>query len=80
MMSTAMREDADNVTSRPWITVFGKLLAAAVILTPLVAMLFPELNHCSGNTPSESRRGESTGRPRVAQPALCPFSVKRSDP
>jgi hypothetical protein len=32
--------------------VLGKALAAGIILTPLVMMLFPELNHRSGNRAS----------------------------
>jgi len=79
-MSTAMRGDVESVTHRPWMTVLGKLLAAAIIVTPLVAMLFPELNHCSGNTPSKSRQPASAARSSVTGPSLSSFSVRRSDP
>ena len=43
-----------TVPPKPYVAVLGKLLAAAIILTPLVAMLFPELNHRSGNNASNA--------------------------
>lgn len=79
-MSTAMRGNVKSFQPRTWTTVLGKLLAAAVILTPLVAMLLPELNHCSGNTPSKSRQPASATRSSVTGPSLSSFSVRRSDP
>ena len=78
-MPTAIRGDIGSVPPRSWTTVPGQLLAAAVILTPLVAMLFPELNHRSGNIPSKSRQAASATRSPVASPELNPFAVKRSD-
>jgi hypothetical protein len=56
-MSTAKRCDAAACRPETYATVLGKLLAAAIIVTPLVAMLFPELNHRSGNNATSSRRG-----------------------
>ena len=61
-MPTAKRCDA--VTRRPeaYATLLGKLLAAAIIVTPLLAMSFPELNQRSGNSATSRRRGaESCG-------------------
>jgi hypothetical protein len=67
--------------------VLGKVLAAGIILTPLVAMLFPELNHRSGNTASRGTQaataaravvGGDSGR-RLSDPRLVPFSAQRSD-
>jgi hypothetical protein len=79
-MSTAVRGEVGNVMHRPWMTNLGKLLAAAIILAPLVAMLFPELKQCSGNTPSKSRQSASAARSPATGPSLNPFSVKRSEP
>lgn len=79
-MPTAMRGDGENVPPRDWTTVPGRLLAAAIIVTPLVAMLFPELNHRSGNTPSKNRQAASAARSVVPDRPLNPFTVTRSDP
>jgi len=79
-MSTVMREDVESVTPRALTAVLGKVLAAAIILTPLVAMLFPELKHCSGNTPSKSRQPASAARSSVGGPSLNSLSIRRSDP
>jgi hypothetical protein len=79
-MPTAMREDSCSATAEPWTTVLGKLSAVAVILTPLVAMLFPELNQRSENTPSKNRPVASSTRSISADASLNPFSVKRIDP
>jgi hypothetical protein len=78
MTSTAKRGEVGNVMHRPWMTNLGKLLAAAIILTPLVAMLFPELNQRSGTTPSKSRQTAHEARSPVAGSLLTPFHVKRS--
>ena len=79
-MPTVMRGDTESTSPRLWTTVLGKLLAAAIIVTPLAAMLFPGLNHCSGNTPSKSRQPASATRSSVTGPSLSSFSVRRSDP
>jgi hypothetical protein len=78
-MLTATRGDAETVPSKPYVTVLGKLLAAAFILTPLVAMLFPELNHRSGNHASPSGQAAPAARSPVKDPPLNPFSVRRTD-
>ena len=69
-MQTAMQGDARERAVETLTTVLGKLLAAAIILTPLVAMLFPELNHCSGNTRPTSRQAASGG-------AIAPSRIRR---
>ena len=78
-MPTATRGDAEMVPEKAYLTVLGKLLAAAIILTPLVAMLFPELNHRSGNHASPSGQAAPAARSSVKDPPLTPFSVTRSD-
>jgi hypothetical protein len=78
-MLTAIRGDAKIVPPKPYLTVLGKLLAAAIILTPLVAMLFPELNHRSGNNASPSGRAAPAARSSVKDRLSTPFSVKRSE-
>jgi len=78
-MLTVMRGDAKIVPSRPYVTVLGKLLVVAIILTPLAAMLFPELNHRSGNNASPSGQAAPAARSSVKDPVLNPFSVRRSD-
>jgi len=61
-MPTAKRCDAATFRPEAYATLLGKLLAAAIIVTPLVAMSFPELNHRSGNNAASRRRGpESCG-------------------
>ncbi len=54
-MSTVARTGAAIVRPKRIAPAVGKLLAAAIILTPLVMMLFPELNHCSGNNAAANR-------------------------
>jgi hypothetical protein len=77
-MPTAIRGDIENAPPRSLTTILGQLLAAALILTPLVAMLVPELKQRSGSTPSEGRQA-AAAIPSVAAPQLNPFVVKRSD-
>lgn len=79
-MSTAQQGDARRVPPRSWITVLGQLSAAVVILTPLVAMIFPELNHRSGNAPSKNRPTVSAPQSASNVPSLSVFSAKRIDP
>jgi hypothetical protein len=79
-MPAATQKDIEIVLPRPCLTVLGRLLATVVIATPLVAMLFPELNHRSGDTPSKSLGSAATARPAVERPQLNPFAVRRSDP
>ena len=78
-MLTATRGDATMVPSKPYATVLGKLLVAAFLLTPLAAMLFPELNHRSGNNASPSRQAAPAARSSVKDPLSTPFSMKRSE-
>jgi hypothetical protein len=68
-MFDAKRCDAAGRRPESYATVLGKLLAAAIIVTPLVAMLFPELNHRSGNTAIGRRRGSACCG--AAVPADC---------
>ncbi len=76
-MLTATRGDARIVPPRPYATVLGKLLVAALILTPLVAMLFPELKHRSGNRASASSQAAPAARQAANDPLSTPFSLKR---
>ncbi len=78
-MLTTTRGDVQIVPSRPYGTVLGKLLVVALILTPLVAMLFPELKHRSGNCASPSRQAAPAARSVARDPLSTPFSLKRSD-
>jgi hypothetical protein len=67
--------------------VLGKVLAAGIILTPLVVMLFPELNHRSGSKAAGGTQaamaaravvGGDSGR-RLSDPRLVPCAAQRSD-
>ena len=78
-MLTMTRGDARIVPSRPYATVLGKLLVVAFILTPLVAMLFPELKHRSGNLASPSRQAAPAARPAAKDPLSTPFSFEKID-
>ena len=55
-MPTAKRCDAATRRPEAYATLLGKLLAAAIIVTPLLAMSFPELNQRSGNSATSRRR------------------------
>ena len=72
-MLTATRRDAQIVPSKPYATVLGKLLVVAFILTPLVAMLFPELKHRSGSDASPSRQAAPAARSAAKDPSRLPF-------
>jgi hypothetical protein len=50
-MQTARLWDAARIRPERLAALLGRLFAVAIILVPLAAMLFPELNHRSGNTP-----------------------------
>jgi hypothetical protein len=78
-MLTATRGDTQIIPSKPYVTVLGKLLVAAIILTPLLAMLFPELNHRSGNNASKSVQAASAAPSSVNDVPLTPFSARRTD-
>jgi hypothetical protein len=78
-MLTATQGDAKIVPSRPYATVLGKLLVAAIIAAPLVAMLFPELNHRSGNNASQSKAAAPAARSAVKDSLVTPFSPQSSD-
>ena len=75
-MLTAPHGDARIVPSKPYVTVLGKLLVVAFILTPLVAMLFPELKHRSGIETSASRQAAPAARSAVKDPLSTPFPLK----
>jgi hypothetical protein len=77
-MLRATQGDARIVPSRPYVTVLGKLLVAAILLIPLVAMLFPELNHRSRNNASPSRQAAPAARSSVNDPLSNPSSFTRS--
>ena len=59
-MSDAQRLPAAVLRPESYATALGKLLAAAIIVTPLAAMLFPQLNPRWGNTAVSSRRAGAT--------------------
>lgn len=61
------------------ITILAKLLAGAIIFTPLVMMLFPELSRCGENNASQKRQITPAVQAKAAGPALVPFGVKRCD-
>jgi hypothetical protein len=78
-MLTATRGDAQIVPSKPYGTVLSKLLVAALILTPLVAMVFPELKHRSGNHAPASTQAAPAARSAAKDPLSTPYSaMKRS--
>jgi hypothetical protein len=55
-MPTTMPGTAAAVRASTFTDVLGKVLAVGILLTPLVMMLFPELNHRSGNVPSGGKQ------------------------
>jgi hypothetical protein len=79
-MLTATHGNAQIDPSKPYTTVLGKLLVAALILTPLVAMLFPELKHRSGNHAPASTQAAPAARSAAKDPLSTPYSsLKRID-
>ena len=76
-MLTATRGGTSIVTSKPYTTVLGKLLVVALILTPLAAMLFPELKHRSGNHASPSVQAAPAARSAVKDPLSTHLSLER---
>jgi hypothetical protein len=79
IMATVMRADAEVVPSTPYVTVMGRLLVAALLLIPLAAMLFPELNHRSGNRASASGQATPAARSSVEDPLRVPSPFTRSE-
>jgi hypothetical protein len=77
-MLTTTREGTSIVLSRPYTTVLGRLLVVALILTPLVAMLFPELKHRSGNRTSAGVQAAPAAQSQAKDPLSTPFSLDRS--
>ena len=77
-MQTA--EQWDVAESRPehYAAALGKLLAIAIILVPLVMLLFPELNHRSGTT-SHGRQDAPTVRVQTPDHVLIPKPFCRSE-
>jgi hypothetical protein len=61
-MSTEAKNDIKIGPPSAHVAVFGKLLATAIILTPLVVMAFPELNERSGAASRKSRPFVSAAR------------------
>jgi hypothetical protein len=55
-MSTTTRGTVSAVRAETLAIVLGKVLAVGILLTPLTMMLFPELNHRSGNTSSGGKQ------------------------
>jgi hypothetical protein len=78
-MQTANPWNAARVRPERYAAFLGKLLAVAIILTPLVAMLFPELNHRSGNNSPNGRQEAPAVPSLVSGPVLNPVAFKRSD-
>jgi hypothetical protein len=65
-MSTAKRCDAGTSRPETCVTALGKLLAAAIIVVPLLALLFPELNHRSGSGAASGGRRRAPSGAAVA--------------
>jgi hypothetical protein len=78
-MQTANPWNAATIRPEGYAAFLGKLLAVAIILAPLVAMLFPELNHRSGNTPLSGTPDAPTVRSLVSDPMPNPVAFKKSD-
>jgi hypothetical protein len=77
-MQTARQWDAKKQHLETYATVLGKLLAVGLILAPLAMMLFPELNHRSGNT-SGGRQDTPATRSLTSEPSLVPEPFSRND-
>ena len=77
-MQTAEQWGAAKSRSESYSVALSKLLAVGITLVPLVMLLFPELNHCSGNT-SHGRQDMPTGRSLSPTPSLIPDSLNRND-
>jgi hypothetical protein len=75
-MSTARLGSATLFRPERLAPALGKLLAVAIILTPLVAMLFPELNHRSGSTPPSGTQ-VSRVHSLTSSPTLTPMVFQR---
>ena len=79
-MLTATHGNANVIPSKPYATVLSRLLLTAFLVTPLAAMLFPGLKHCSGSNASAGERAAPAARRTVKDPLSTPFSsAKRID-
>ena len=77
-MQTAKQWDAAKHWPDSYAAALGKLLAVGIILAPLVMLLFPELNHRSGNT-SRGRQDASTVQAQTPGHMLIPDAFRRSE-
>jgi hypothetical protein len=77
-MQTARLWDAARIRPERCAALVGKLLAVAITLVPLVAMLFPEPNHRSGNTP-RGRQAIPPVKAAFGGPASNELSLLRSE-
>ena len=78
-MQTAKQWNAAEIRPDGYAAFLGKLLAVAIILTPLVAMLFPELNHRSRNTSPSGTQDAPVVRSLISEPMPYPVAPKKSD-
>ena len=73
-MQTAKQWGAAENRPEAYAAALGKLLAIGIILVPLVMLLFPELNHRSGNT-SRGRQDAPTVRAHDSGPRVDPRAL-----
>jgi hypothetical protein len=78
-MPTAKPCDTATLGPEGRLTVLAKLLAGAIIVTPLAMMIFPELSNRLGNNAVHGRQNAPAVQTRAADRALVPFAVKRTD-
>ena len=76
-MQTAKPWGAAENRPEAYAAALGKLLAVGIILVPLVMLLFPELNHRSGNA-SHGRQDAAAARAPASDPVLIPEPFGRS--
>jgi hypothetical protein len=77
-MQTAQQWDDGNNVSQSYLIAVGRLLAVGTILVPLVMLLFPELNHRSGNT-SHAVQDASVQQALATIPEAIPCSLNADD-
>ena len=75
-MLTAAQGTSEIAAPKRFAPALSKLLTAAIILVPLAAMLFPELNHRSGNRAANGLQNASTVQSSAAKPLLVPCTVR----
>ena len=78
-MLTVTQGDAQPVPTEPNSAILGKLLVAAILLAPLAVMLFPELNHRSGNNTPKVRQAAPAARSLAKDPLVDSCSIRPSD-